>query len=74
MFTFFFNQMSYDADSYDDKTIKRHVEWDGIPMNKYQRYVQRYFLRKRTLESEERYLGDGFFPREEEFYTFEKDE
>ena len=34
----------------------------------------RYFLRKRTLESEERYLGDGFFPREEEFYSFEKDE
>ena len=35
-------------------------------------YLQYYQFESRSLESEERYLGDGFLPKLEDFYTIVK--
>ena len=42
-----------------------NVNW---PIKSTDSWFKAYILRQSFLESEERYLGDGFFPREEEWY------
>ena len=38
------------------------------PIRSTDKWIQNIYLRQSLLESEERYLGDGFFPREAQWF------
>ena len=67
------NDQFYHRDTYDDQVIEKRSK-----MTKYDAFTtktSRITFQKNYLESEERYLGTGIYPREEEFYKIiEKEE
>ena len=69
-----YNKLTYNPNEYGDKTISKVWRLNMIPINYASKSVHSFQLQKQTLESEERYLGDGFYPREEEFYALIKDD
>ena len=41
---------------------------ENWPIRSTDNWMQNYYLRQSFLESEERYLGDGFFPKEAQWF------
>ena len=53
-------------------TIQRQFEFATIPIRPTTKIIHPFELMMQTLESEERYLGDGFFPREDTYFSLER--
>ena len=69
-----FNKVSYQTEKYTDEVLYKYVHAKNYPISSTNiNWLQTIFLRQSFLESEERYLGDGFFPRKAEWIEFYED-
>ena len=59
------NEVHYQRENYTEGTLDRHMTSINYPIRSTENSITNYYIRQASLESEERYTGDGFFPREE---------
>ena len=64
-FQIFYNRVSYQTENYSPQVLEKFLFNKNWPIRSTDNWIQTFYLRKSFLESEERYLGDGFFPRVE---------
>ena len=57
---------------YTDKVVKKLSRMTQVTFDSNSRKIKEFEFEKHFLESEERWLGDGFYPREEEFFSLSK--
>ena len=50
------------------------MTYSNWPIKSTDNWIQNFLLRESFFESEERYLGDGFFPREAQWFELIKDQ
>ena len=62
------NEADYVKDRYDHQVISKHSKMTQVILSRNSRQIKEFAFEKQSLESEENYLGDGFFPREGEFF------
>ena len=58
------NKINYQTEEYSAKVLDKYMTYLNWPFKGTEDRNQNFLLRKSFLESEERYLGDGFFPRQ----------
>ena len=59
----YFNQVNYRSEIYNEQVLDKYIINKNFPVKKTDNKNLGYSFQKTFLESEERYLGDGFFPR-----------
>ena len=64
----YYNQVNYQTENYSDKVLDRHMYDRAWPVKSTDNRIQTMYIRQSYLESEERYLGDGFFPRQADWF------
>ena len=63
------NAASYDRDEYSSEVVKKLSRMTQVIFDSNSRRMKEFSFQKNFLESEERWLGDGFNPREDEFFN-----
>ena len=58
------NKVNYQPEDYSGQVLDKKLYVKNWPIKSNDNFVQSFYIRWSALESEERYLGDGFFPRE----------
>ena len=63
------NTVRYDRDGYSSDSIKKLSKTTQVIFDSNSRRIREFEFEKNSLESEETWLGDGFYPKEEEFFN-----
>ena len=64
---YYFNGVNYQTEIYSEQVIQKFIDSYSWAVKSTDNSARIHWLRNNFLESEERYLGDGFFPREAEW-------
>ena len=62
------NQIDYQRENYSNDVLEKYSDFDIYQIQSSSRLYRMYMYQKNYIESEERYLGDGFFPRQLEYF------
>ena len=57
------NTARYDRDEYSNKVVNKLNRMTQVTIDSKNRSIKEFVFEKHFIESEERWLGDGFFPR-----------
>ena len=57
------NKVNYQPEVYSEQVLDKFLYAKNWPIKSTDNLEQTFYIRQSTLESEERYLGDGFYPR-----------
>ena len=68
------NQVDFQTENYTSKVLDEYMIDRNFPIKSTDNWIQPFHSRQSFLESDERYLGDGFYPREDEWYELIDDE
>ena len=62
------NKINYQTEEYSENVLEKYSDFKLIPVRSDSREYRTYRFEKQYLESEERYLGDGLYPLEFEYF------
>ena len=65
-----YNDQAYNSELYGDKSISKRSNALKVNLSSRSNEILAYAFQQHHLESEERYLGDGFLPYQTQFHTF----
>ena len=70
----YINKVNYQTEEYTGQVLDKYMTYSNWPIKSTDNWIQNFILRESFFESEERYLGDGFFPREAQWFELYEDD